>query len=168
MAEIEACKNTILDNKIRDAYEAYTHDHFIIPHHLSSLFTSRTVHQHFKLDIDSKQCWINSYNEAVATKEASSHCYAEAAKLFFKPKRPPDNDNQPQPHTLTLSSSVQWLTVPTSSSESPSTLLCNDSSTDYSYDSFIDHSSMLKLDSICLEDMSVGNSSHSSQSAGVT
>ncbi len=71
-----------------------TKDQFIIPRHHSSLFTSKTLEQGVKQDIDSMKCWLRSYEEAVATqKEASRRC-AEALKHFFKPRRLPINNPQ--------------------------------------------------------------------------
>jgi hypothetical protein len=73
---------------IRTAYHTYQEDPFHIPSRWRSLFISRTLDQHLKQDIDTLNCWLRSYDEALASQRDSTLRHSEAAKNFFKPRRP--------------------------------------------------------------------------------
>jgi hypothetical protein len=142
MAEAAAREMAAIDTEIRSAYGEYKQDHFIIPRHLSSLFTSRSLEQRLLLDIDSKQCWLNSYTEAVARQQTVTHRYIESAKNFFQPRR----TYQPNATPEKTSSGSNVTTLPHPSSE----------------DTLTGTSSLSSFTSVQLDDSSVSASSCSS------
>jgi hypothetical protein len=70
--EMESKERERLFQEIRAAYDAYHLDHFIIPDSSRHIFTSKTLKQILNRDHDSLQCWLRSYNDAVATQKASN------------------------------------------------------------------------------------------------
>ncbi len=108
-------------NEITEAYNDYKHDHFIIPSHFSSLFTSRSLKQRLQLDMDSMQCWLCSFQEAKEIQQEAHRHYSESAKRFFQPRNSNSNVQStqitPMPPTVLGSSSTY-----TASTNSNSTL----------------------------------------------
>lgn len=94
LEENRAKEKALLTKEIRAAYKAYSNNHFIIPRHLSYLFSSLTLQQRLSQDIDSMQCWLLSYEEGV---QENTKSYAKSAKNFFLPRRTalPINTKQP-------------------------------------------------------------------------
>jgi hypothetical protein len=81
-----------LYSQITEVYSNYEQEPFIIPCYLSALFSSKT-----HLDIDSMQCWLCSYVEAIATQRINQPSYVEAAETFFQPRQVPNFRHQSTP-----------------------------------------------------------------------
>jgi hypothetical protein len=94
LEENRAKEKALLTKEIRAAYKAYSNNHFIIPYHLSSLFSSWTLQQRLSQEIDSMQCWLRSYEEGV---QENTKSHAESAKNFFLPRRTTSPINTKQP-----------------------------------------------------------------------
>ncbi len=102
--ETRAKEKALLYEEISAAYEAYSNNQFIIPRHLSSLFTSRSLQQRLSQDIDKMQCWIRSYKEGVAVQQENNKRYTESAKAFFLPRQPEPSIDNTTPHNIVLPS----------------------------------------------------------------
>lgn len=70
--EMEAKERGKLIQYIKASHEAYHLDHFIVSNSFCCLFTSKSLIQRLNRDHDSLQCWLWSFNEAVATQKAST------------------------------------------------------------------------------------------------
>jgi hypothetical protein len=105
--EQRAKEISLLATKISNAYAKYSENPFIVPSHLRSLFTSRTLIQRLSQDIDSLQCWLRSYNEGVLTQQEHTRRSAEAAKKFFQPRcKTSPKATQPIQHMIQSSGNV--------------------------------------------------------------
>ncbi len=76
-----------LQDEIIVAYDACKRDKFIVPYNFRYLFTSKPLYQRVNQDHESLQCWLWSYQEAIASQKAANNRYAEAARKFFTPQR---------------------------------------------------------------------------------
>jgi hypothetical protein len=91
-------------DKVRECYEAYqTNPTFILPHH-QYLFTSRSLDQRLKLDIDSLNCWIRSVEDAIQALLHHNNKQKQRSARYFAPFFAAGRRSQP-PSTPELSDS---------------------------------------------------------------
>ncbi len=112
IAETERQELGDLHQQITSAYEEYGNDPFIIPRHLSSLFTYRTLHQRLKLDVDSLKCWLHSVWEAKLAQQQSQCRHSEAGRSFFHPRNKRPTQHQPdhdQSESISTSSTEELI-----------------------------------------------------------
>jgi hypothetical protein len=98
-----------LQTRIRQEYEYYNNDKFIVSRNQSHLFESRMLHQRLRQDVDLMTSWMTDVAQAKEEQLLFRERAAKAAKNFFFPlQKPSPTSTTDNTSSLALTKTSAW------------------------------------------------------------